>query len=249
MLFKVFLRSFFIQAVWNFEQLQNIGFAFGILPVLRKLYPDKGARAEVLQRHLNFFNTHPYMVNIIFGLVASLEEELKEGKPIKPEIIDALKNNMAGPLAAIGDTFFWATWRPFVAVVAASLIVFFNKSGDFAGTWLAPLFFLMVYNLLHVSFRYWSLRMGYQLKTKVVEIITEFEFQYVTELVRIAGVMMVGFIVLYYFLVYCDTFSQQMCALIIFLAGVIFGFMRLSPSLLYYTALLIIFIYVSFVRI
>jgi mannose/fructose/N-acetylgalactosamine-specific phosphotransferase system component IID len=245
MLLKIFFRSFFIQAVWNFEQLQNVGFAFGIMPLIKKLYPDPKERAGAIQRHLNFFNTHPYMVNIVFGLVASMEEELKEGKTFKPETIDVLKTNMAGPLGAIGDTFFWATWRPFVAVLASSLILFFYRSNDFGGTWLAPVLFLLVYNLLHVWFRYWSLNTGYRLKTKAVEIITNFEFQYLVELVRIAGVMMIGFSVLFYFLVYSEGSKQQIGTLIMFLAGLVFGFFRMSPSLIFYSSLVIIIVYFS----
>ncbi|HAF96013.1 MAG: hypothetical protein A2X34_07460 [Elusimicrobia bacterium GWC2_51_8] len=38
MLFSMFLRSFFIQAGWNYERNQNVGFAFALLPALRKAY-------------------------------------------------------------------------------------------------------------------------------------------------------------------------------------------------------------------
>ncbi|MHB9155515.1 MAG: PTS system mannose/fructose/sorbose family transporter subunit IID, partial [Endomicrobiales bacterium] len=130
-------RSFFIQAIWNFERLQNIGFVYGLLPFFRYLYPDPGERREVLLRHIGFFNTHPYMVSMIFGMVASLEEDLRDGKPVNRDQLVTLKNNIAGPLAAIGDTFFWATWRPFTVLLGVSLILFFHSYNNVYGTWLA----------------------------------------------------------------------------------------------------------------
>jgi mannose/fructose/N-acetylgalactosamine-specific phosphotransferase system component IID len=53
----VYWRSFFLQALWNFERLQNVGFAFGMLPIFRLLYPEPAQRRDVLLRHLSFFNT------------------------------------------------------------------------------------------------------------------------------------------------------------------------------------------------
>ena len=62
---NIFLRTFFLQALWNFERLQNVGFLYILYPVLKKLYPDKEKRKEALLRHIGFFNTNPYMVTII----------------------------------------------------------------------------------------------------------------------------------------------------------------------------------------
>jgi PTS system mannose-specific IID component len=174
----VYWRSFFLQALWNFERLQNVGFAFAMLPIFRLLYPEPAQRRDALLRHLSFFNTHPYMVNIVFGMVASMEEDMRDGRQVSPGQIDVLKNNMAGPLAAIGDTFFWGTWRPFTILLSIGLTLFFYRSSNFFGTWLAPLTFLLVYNAVHIAFRYWSLRISYQLRTKIVEYIADLEFQY-----------------------------------------------------------------------
>ncbi|WP_220515000.1 PTS system mannose/fructose/sorbose family transporter subunit IID, partial [Streptococcus pneumoniae] len=38
---KVFKRSFMYGSSWNYERMQNLGFLYTILPVLKKLYPDK----------------------------------------------------------------------------------------------------------------------------------------------------------------------------------------------------------------
>ncbi|MGA2090005.1 MAG: PTS system mannose/fructose/sorbose family transporter subunit IID, partial [Endomicrobiales bacterium] len=47
-LYSVFLRSFALQAVWNFERMQNVGFAYALMPVLNVLYPDPAKRSEAL---------------------------------------------------------------------------------------------------------------------------------------------------------------------------------------------------------
>ncbi|WP_194249989.1 PTS system mannose/fructose/sorbose family transporter subunit IID, partial [Streptococcus pneumoniae] len=35
---KVFKRSFMYGSSWNYERMQNLGFLYTILPVLKKLY-------------------------------------------------------------------------------------------------------------------------------------------------------------------------------------------------------------------
>ena len=52
---KMFFKSFFLQALWNFERLQNIGFLFVLKPFVDKVYPDRERRKEALIRHTGFF--------------------------------------------------------------------------------------------------------------------------------------------------------------------------------------------------
>ena len=47
----IFLRTFFLQALWNFERLQNVGFLYILYPVFKSLYKDKEKRKEALLRH------------------------------------------------------------------------------------------------------------------------------------------------------------------------------------------------------
>jgi len=51
---KVFFRSLAMEANFNFETWQNTGFAFSIIPVLRKLYTTKETISKALARHLQF---------------------------------------------------------------------------------------------------------------------------------------------------------------------------------------------------
>ena len=57
---KVCNRHQFLQGTWNFERMQNGGWAYSIIPAIKALYHDKDSQAAALKRHLEFYNTHPY---------------------------------------------------------------------------------------------------------------------------------------------------------------------------------------------
>jgi PTS system mannose-specific IID component len=54
---KVWWRSQFLQASWNYERMQNIGWCYAMIPVMQKLYSSKEEQTAFLKRHLEFFNT------------------------------------------------------------------------------------------------------------------------------------------------------------------------------------------------
>lgn len=169
---RVFFRSFLIQAFWNFERIQNIGFAYCIYPFLLKLYPDKEKRKSALIRHLEFFCTHPYMVNILLGLVVSMEERLARGEGnITGKQISQVKSHLAGPLAALGDSFFWVTWRSFSAIIAASLYYFSVNNHEPAQAFLAVFLYLILYNMLHIPVRWFGFSLAYKQGMQIIAII------------------------------------------------------------------------------
>jgi PTS system mannose-specific IID component len=62
----------------------------------------------------------------------------------------AFKQALMGPLAAVGDGFFWLSLKPAVGALSAALV-------PFIGLW-APVVFVVVYNLVHLTLRarlYW----------------------------------------------------------------------------------------------
>ena len=165
-LYRLFWRSFCLQAVWNFERMQNLGFLYILAPVLNKLYPEKEKRIQSYRRHLEFFNTHPYFANVLVGIVARLEEEMALGGEVKPEEITTVKMSMGGAFGGIGDSLFWAAWRPFTALLACVPVIIYLEKWE--GVWLVPLIFLFLYNLLHFHARIEGVIEGYVRKTKVV---------------------------------------------------------------------------------
>ncbi|MFH1369285.1 MAG: PTS system mannose/fructose/sorbose family transporter subunit IID [Elusimicrobiota bacterium] len=235
---SVFLRSFLLQALWNFERLQNVGFAYGILPVLRKIYPSAEERKEAVLRHMSFFNTHPYMVNMIFGLVSAMEEDASKGKIHKDEITKT-KNNIAGPLAAIGDSFFWATWLPFVVILTVSLIIFFWDKSSPRGTFVPLIFFLTMYNLIALPFCYWSLLMSFKLQNKVIKLIVGIDFQKSMNLIRLLSKAILTVLLIFYIAKFSGGVGETALFIIVFLSGAVLGCLRWSPIAIFYLTLLI----------
>ena len=38
---KVWWRSQFLQGAWNYERMQNLGWAYSLIPAIKKLYTNK----------------------------------------------------------------------------------------------------------------------------------------------------------------------------------------------------------------
>src|ERR1700759_341390 len=120
-LFQTFVRSFFLQALWNFKRMKNIGFAFSIEPLLKRAYQAKDGFARALRRHCEYFNVHPYFAPIVMGVIFNKEKALAEsGREDDPTLV-VLKNSMGGAFGAVGDHVIWGTWRPFCAIMALSV--------------------------------------------------------------------------------------------------------------------------------
>lgn len=160
LLFRILLRSFLLQASWNFERMQSLGVVYVLAPALRVFYQgDELARAY--GRHLAYFNTHPYLASPIMGTVLSLEEG---GRNDAQSItVEDFKTMIMAPYAAMGDAFFWGGVRPLAACVGVYFAVL--------GKWWAPLLFLVLFNVPHLLFRVVGLFGGYALGLGVTELI------------------------------------------------------------------------------
>ncbi|WP_305041231.1 PTS system mannose/fructose/sorbose family transporter subunit IID [Geoalkalibacter sp.] len=152
-------RSFFLQASWSFERMQSLGALYVLAPALRFLYRGQDLE-EAFRRHLVYFNTHPYMAPPLLGAVTALEEEQAQGADCAISAVE-FRDMVMAPLAAIGDALFWGGLRPLAAVIA----LFFA----FKGSLLAPLVFLVLFNLPHLWFRCAGLWRGYSRGLRLVE--------------------------------------------------------------------------------
>jgi PTS system mannose-specific IID component len=208
--FKILIRSFFIQCLWNFERLQNIGFLFVIKPFLDKLYKDREERKNALLRHIDFFNAHPYTANIIAAIVANDEKKVfDEGKKTNLEHIATLKNSLAGPIAAVGDAFFWGTVRPVIAYICIFFVIAFTGSRSeilgFNFDILIPVFFILIYNLVHIFSRVALLYCGFKYDRKCISIISGSNFKCIWDFIKLFGFLVVLFNLVVY--LYCFGFN------------------------------------------
>ncbi len=162
----IWFRLLLLQASWNFERLQGIGFFYALLPGLKKLYsPNKAL--EVSRRYIGYFNTHPYLAPLVAGAVLKLEEERAAGNTEPLVEIDDFKEMVAAPYAAIGDALFWGGLRPLVAGVA----LFFAVKGVL---W-TPVIFILLYNIIPTWFRTVFFVRGYRQGIKSVEFIQQYK--------------------------------------------------------------------------
>ncbi|MEW6556341.1 MAG: PTS system mannose/fructose/sorbose family transporter subunit IID [Elusimicrobiota bacterium] len=200
---KTFFRSLLLQAVWNFERMQNVGFLYSILPCLKDIYKaDKNQLKNSVLRHFEFFNTHPYIANTIMAIIISLENEKNIDDNLKSQHIKSLKLHLGGPLAAVGDTLFWARVRPLCALIA--IACFFGKDEsltNFATPFppcIPAVIFLVLYNILHIFFRTFGFWIGLKYKTGLVKIISSFKFDKVSKVLQIIGLVIGVFVLLRY---------------------------------------------------
>jgi PTS system mannose-specific IID component len=147
---SAFARSFLIQGSWNYHTMIGSGFAFALLPGLRRIFRKDPARMdESVRRHLELFNAHPYLSNVALGAVLRLEADGADADTVR-----RFKAAVRGPLGSLGDSLVWATWLP--AISAAALALYWLG----LPTWVVVGFFLVVYNLGHVGLRAWGFRAG-----------------------------------------------------------------------------------------
>lgn len=118
---SVFWRSFTINASFNYERQMNQGYVYSMIPVLKKLYPEKTLLADALKRHSEFFNVTPMVSPFVMGLSTAMEEQGAKDENFDKSSISAVKSALMGPLSGIGDSVFWGTLRPLAAGIACSL--------------------------------------------------------------------------------------------------------------------------------
>ena len=158
---RLFWRSFQMEFSWNYERQMNLAFVYTLIPVLKRLYPRKEDLAAALKRHLVFFNTTPHIVTLLLGITAAMEEKNSNQRDMDAASIDNVKASLMGPLAGLGDSFFWGTLLLIATGIGTSLAL--------KGSVLGPLLFLLVFNVPHIALRYLFTRWGYVLGTGVLQ--------------------------------------------------------------------------------
>ena len=205
LLFKIALRSFLLQASWNYRGMMNMGFLYSIAPGLDYIYEDKNSRELAYMRHFEYFNTNPYLSSIVMGVTLSLEEKYNNGdKSINQEMIHNTKEALMTSLAAIGDGFFWDSWRPFVATFT---IIFAAEKYSFV-----PFLFLILYNIPHLYFRFAGIYWGYEEGTNVIRKLKTFKFPLIRQTLRMGTMVMLAYLIPYYVRVNTPIFKSYYMA-------------------------------------
>lgn len=183
----VCLRSTFWQASWNYERMQNGGYAFAMIPAIKKLYKDKADQIAALKRHMEFFNTHPYVASPIVGVTLALEQEKANGAAVDDAAIQGVKVGMMGPLAGIGDPVFWFTLRPILGAMCASIAM--------DGNMLGPIMFFLLWNIIRFGFMWYTQEFGYSVGNQITENLSGSLLTNITRGASILGMFVLGALV------------------------------------------------------
>ena len=107
------------QSPFNYETMQSGGWVYSIHPAMEKIYDgDADLLAEKYKDHFKFYNTHPWMGNIILGACIAIEST-KDPDATKQAV--EMRTALMGPLAGLGDSFFWGTLRLIATGIGTSL--------------------------------------------------------------------------------------------------------------------------------
>lgn len=181
---SVALRSTFLQGSWNYERMQNGGWCYAMIPAIKKLYTSKEDQVAALKRHLEFFNTHPYVASPVIGVTLALEEDRANGAEVEDSAIQGVKVGMMGPLAGVGDPVFWFTARPILGALGASLAM--------GGSILGPILFFVLWNVIRWAFMWYTQEFGYNVGTKITEDLSGGLLQKITKGASILGMFVLG---------------------------------------------------------
>ena len=180
-------RHQFLQGSWNYERMQNGGWCYSIIPAIKKLYPNKEDKVAALKRHMEFYNTHPYVSAPVMGVTLALEEERANGAEINDTAIQGVKVGMMGPLAGVGDPVFWFTLRPILGALGASLAL----SGNIIG----PLIFFFAWNIIRIAFLWYTQEFGYKVGTSIAQDLSGGLLCKITQGASILGMFIIGSLV------------------------------------------------------
>ena len=170
-----FLRSFFYQGNWNYENMQGTGFKY----LLKKAGASNDIDIEnnALEKEDEYFNTHPFFVLFIVGVW--LKEYVTGGDP------DYYKKVYASAFGALGDSFIWHSLRPLSFILASIIGIYHPVLGMF--------FYLFIFNVFHLLFLYVGMEVGYELGREVIGWFNRIKFNKWSGAFDIVTAFLIGF--------------------------------------------------------
>ncbi|HTK32600.1 MAG TPA: PTS system mannose/fructose/sorbose family transporter subunit IID [Candidatus Saccharimonadaceae bacterium] len=181
------LRAELLQATWNYERQQGLGWAWSLAPALRRLLPDREARCARLVEHTAYFNTQPTLASLALGAAARLEEERVAGGGADAESVLRVRSMLGASLAALGDRLFWLTLRPFAACLGVWVAL--------NGGWRGAVVMLLCYNGVHQVMRFSGIGLGYRLGPAVLDDALRRRLDRLTRALCMGGAIIVGVLV------------------------------------------------------
>ena len=158
--------------------MQACGWLYSIIQGLKKIHKNKEDMSKSMMMHMEFFNTHPFLVTFIEGIVIAMEENKENIDTIR-----GIKIATMGPLGGIGDALIWLTLLPISAGIGSALAI----NGSIAG----PFVFLLIFNIIHFGLIYGLMHYGYRTGVSALKTLNE-DTQSISRAASILGLAVVG---------------------------------------------------------
>jgi mannose/fructose/N-acetylgalactosamine-specific phosphotransferase system component IID len=183
-LWRMAARTLFLQATFNYERQQGLGWAWALQPALERIYADPAEVRERLAEHTAYFNTQPTLASLALGAVAALEEGRAAGEGPDAAAVVRIKSVLGSSLAALGDRLFWFTLRPFAALLGVLVAL--------GGSWRGAVALWVCYNIFHLGVRFLGVGWGYRAGTAVLDLAQRRRFERLTGTIALLGTMLTG---------------------------------------------------------
>ncbi|WP_429074864.1 PTS N-acetylgalactosamine transporter subunit IID [Aeromonas veronii] len=151
-------RSLLLQASFNYERMQASGWLYGLLPALQKIHTNQRDLSRAMKGHMGFFNTHPFLVTFVMGIVLAMERSKQNVNSIQ-----STKIAVGAPLGGIGDAMFWLTLLPICGGIGADLAL--------QGSIMGAVVFFLLFNVVHFGLRFGLAHYAYRMGVAAIPVI------------------------------------------------------------------------------
>ncbi|MGN5160544.1 PTS N-acetylgalactosamine transporter subunit IID [Aeromonas dhakensis] len=151
-------RSLLLQASFNYERMQASGWLYSLLPALQKIHTNPKDLSRAMKGHMGFFNTHPFLVTFVMGIVLAMERSKQNVNSIQ-----STKIAVGAPLGGIGDAMFWLTLLPICGGIGADLAL--------QGSIMGAVVFFLLFNLVHFGLRFGLAHYAYRMGVAAIPLI------------------------------------------------------------------------------
>lgn len=163
--------------------MQSGGWVYSIHPAMEKIYDgDADLLAEKYKDHFKFYNTHPWMGNIILGACIAIEST-KDPDATKQAV--EMRTALMGPLAGIGDAIIWIMFMTILGAIAAYMAL----EGSIVGWVIAEVIQLVIWFAFYKLF-FVAYEQGVTFVTT-----RSAQLQHITEAASVLGLSVVGALV------------------------------------------------------
>ena len=156
-----------------------------------RLYQDNVELKDAVERvsaKLEYYQQMESTMQNTLVIAQETADEVKknsEQKDFDANSINAVKSSLMGPLAGIGDSIFWGVLR----VIAAGIAVGLGMTGNI----LAPIVFLLLFNIPSLLVKYYGAFLGYKLGSEYIQkVYASGLMNILTKAASTVGLIMVG---------------------------------------------------------